>query len=325
MATTTTNLGLTKPAYTETADISVINTNMDTIDTAIKNLQDTVSGHTSSISSLQNSVMYDQSYYDHGRDIATAFASEISSGGYANVYAFMHARAAALNFEGFRYGDYFTVTLGGNQVKFIIIGKNSLYNVGYLSGTAEGGITTPHFVMTSLEPVSVWDTTYQVGDYCILWNTANNNGTASESAPYLGSNLHAWETSTFYNALPSTLRNYLLNRYSLVETRYTANSTLTASTGWKWADMGKVWSLSEVEVYGTVVWGTPGWSVSTSQQFPYFRDPAHRSQTRVKPWWLRTVSGSYSTTACTVGNSGVATDSSTTSTYIRPRPCFLLG
>lgn len=47
MATTTTNLGLTKPAYTETADISVINTNMDTIDTAIKSLQDTVATKTS--------------------------------------------------------------------------------------------------------------------------------------------------------------------------------------------------------------------------------------------------------------------------------------
>lgn len=35
MATTTTNLGLTKPDYTDAADIAVINTNMDTVDTAI--------------------------------------------------------------------------------------------------------------------------------------------------------------------------------------------------------------------------------------------------------------------------------------------------
>lgn len=43
MATQTTNLGLTKPAYSDPADISVINTNMDTIDAAIKALQDSVS------------------------------------------------------------------------------------------------------------------------------------------------------------------------------------------------------------------------------------------------------------------------------------------
>ena len=39
MATTTTNLGLVKPSYTETADISVINSNFDTIDSAIGTLQ----------------------------------------------------------------------------------------------------------------------------------------------------------------------------------------------------------------------------------------------------------------------------------------------
>ena len=46
MATTTTNLGLTKPAYTDAADIAVINDNMDTLDLwagqkndAIANLQ----------------------------------------------------------------------------------------------------------------------------------------------------------------------------------------------------------------------------------------------------------------------------------------------
>ena len=37
MATQTTNFNLTKPAYTETADIAVINSNMDTIDTVLAN------------------------------------------------------------------------------------------------------------------------------------------------------------------------------------------------------------------------------------------------------------------------------------------------
>lgn len=39
MATTTTNLGLTKPAYSDTADIAVINANMDKIDTAANGLE----------------------------------------------------------------------------------------------------------------------------------------------------------------------------------------------------------------------------------------------------------------------------------------------
>lgn len=40
MSTTTTNLGLVKPAGTEAADIAVINSNMDTIDTAVAAKQD---------------------------------------------------------------------------------------------------------------------------------------------------------------------------------------------------------------------------------------------------------------------------------------------
>ena len=42
MSTQTTNLHLVKPVDAEAVDVSVINANMDTIDTAIKNLQDSV-------------------------------------------------------------------------------------------------------------------------------------------------------------------------------------------------------------------------------------------------------------------------------------------
>lgn len=40
MATQTTNYGLKKPAYTDAADISVINENMDTIDAKMKEIED---------------------------------------------------------------------------------------------------------------------------------------------------------------------------------------------------------------------------------------------------------------------------------------------
>ena len=65
MATTTTNLGLTKPAYTEQADISVINSNMDTIDSAIGTLQSQILTLQSSIESLESQVGMDTLYSDH--------------------------------------------------------------------------------------------------------------------------------------------------------------------------------------------------------------------------------------------------------------------
>lgn len=44
MATATTNLGLVKPAYTDLADVGVINSNMDAIDAAYGALSEPVSG-----------------------------------------------------------------------------------------------------------------------------------------------------------------------------------------------------------------------------------------------------------------------------------------
>lgn len=44
MATTTTNYGLVKPSYNETADVAVINRNMDIIDTKMKELEDSSGG-----------------------------------------------------------------------------------------------------------------------------------------------------------------------------------------------------------------------------------------------------------------------------------------
>ena len=43
MATTTPNLGLVKPDYEDLADIAVLNDNSDTIDAAVKAVQDSVS------------------------------------------------------------------------------------------------------------------------------------------------------------------------------------------------------------------------------------------------------------------------------------------
>ena len=42
MATNTTNCNLSKPAYTDTADIAVINSNMDKVDTSLQGLADAI-------------------------------------------------------------------------------------------------------------------------------------------------------------------------------------------------------------------------------------------------------------------------------------------
>ena len=56
MATQTTNYGLTKPSYNETADIGVINSNMDIIDAKIKENADNVSTLATEVDEIDNRV-----------------------------------------------------------------------------------------------------------------------------------------------------------------------------------------------------------------------------------------------------------------------------
>lgn len=246
-------------------------------------------------------------------------ASEISSAG--NVYAFLHNRAAAGNFANLRIGDYIDVPVTGyGTIRYRIGAFDHYYNCG-------DSAMPHHIVFVPNAPITMpSSSSYTVNNSYIMWNTtADNNGTSEESNPYLASNLHAWEIGEFLPALPSALQGYLKNFRDLVETRYDANSKLTDSTGWKWADLGKVWSPSEMEVYGTRVWGTEGWSQGLGSQFPIFRNTRDRIRGGRVTWWLRITRGGSSSAVCTVGNNGSAHYTSAANTGIRPLPCFLLG
>ncbi|WP_417574759.1 DUF6273 domain-containing protein, partial [Parolsenella catena] len=90
-------------------------------------------------------------------------------------------------------------------------------------------------------------------------------------------------------------------------------------------DIGKVWSPSEMEVYGCPVWGTKGYSVGFDCQFDLFRDTAHRLNGTRCSWWLRSVMGGSSSHVCYVALSGAANCTSATLAWVRPRPGFLVG
>ena len=176
------------------------------------------------------------------------------------------------------------------------------------------------FWMVPDEAVDMTGSSYAINTSYIYWNTtANNNGTSSEKRPYLGSNLHAWETSQFVPALPSALRSVLVNHRILFEERYSASGSLNDSTGWSWADAGLAFSLSETEVYGQCVWGTKGYSVGADAQLPIFRDSRYRMKNRVT-WWLRSVASGSASDVCSVGHGGGASGASAAGAWVRPLP-----
>jgi hypothetical protein len=160
----------------------------------------------------------------------------------------------------------------------------------------------------------------------LMWNkTATNQGTADENCPYLASGLHDWEINNFLAAFPTALKNVMIERREWLETRYSASGNLNTSPGAAWKSLGKLWSLSEMEVYGTVVWGTPGYTVGISRQLEYFRNAKHQLNGSRITWWLRSVSGSSASHVCYVSNGGTAYHTSAADTWGRPRCGFLLG
>ena len=183
-----------------------------------------------------------------------------------------------------------------------------------------------HIAFVASAPIAVAKTVTGVAnDSFLMWNTTNTNqGTADRKCPYLGSNLKAWETA-FEACLPEGLTKYLLTQRVLLEERYSASGALNDSNSWSWQDIGKVFSLSEMEVYGCPVWGTKGYSVGFDCQFDLFRDTAHRVNGSRYSWWLRSVASGSASYVCYVNNNGYASCNSATHVWVRPRPGFLVG
>lgn len=263
----------------------------------------------------QNKTRFEQlSVRDYaGRDLSKVFALEIV--GYTDDAAWFAARLRAGNLDGIFVRDYFDIKLSdGKVMRYRIAALDPYLNA------CDEEITGHHAIMV---PDTVWPDE-------VHWNnTNNNNGTASEKHPYLASNLHKWELETFFPLLPQKWKNVIANHRTLLEERYSASASLTESTTWSWANVGKVFSLSEVEVYGFPVWGTKGYSVGMDCHFPLFPDTASRIRRHPdgerRSWWLRAPSGVNAANACDVNGSGYASNHTASDSRGRPLPCFRVG
>ena len=256
-----------------------------------------------------------------GQSLAALLAGEVS--GSTTIYDALHKRVQAANFSGMRVGDYIDVPLvsasnvaAQQSVRFLLAHFDPYYQCG---DSAKGH----HIAFVASAPIAVAKTVTGVAnDSFLMWNTTNTNqGTADQKCPYPNSNLKAWETA-FEACLPESLTKYLLTQRVLLEERYSASGALNESNSWSWQDIGKVFSLSEMEVYGCPVWGTKGYSVGFDCQFDLFRDTAHRLNGTRYAWWLRSVMGGSSSGVCYVNNNGNANYNSATNTWVRPRPGF---
>ena len=253
-----------------------------------------------------------------GRNIADIpeIQDELTTAG--SVAAFLNARALAMDAKYLRVGDYVDITHSS-------IGGTRRYRIGdFWPYAGAGDSARPGGIL--MVPDRTWPNTVQ-------WaSKGNNNGNSTENCPYVCSDntLHSYELTTILPTFPTAWQNVMQNHRALIESRYSSSSNLSAANSWAWKDLGKIWSPSETEVYGQVVWGTAnGFSVGFDCQFEIFRKTRNRIKTydgtNRSNWWLRSAAGSGSLYACLVASDGVASYGSVTNTGIRPLPCFFVG
>ena len=259
-----------------------------------------------------------------GRDLTSVFSAEIKAKG--DPWAWIQSRAKAANFDGLRIGDFIplTTTKGDNipaqKRNMQIAAIDPYYGCG-----DDGHAMGHHIVFIPNVPWEVSGPKVNNGSY-LAWNTTSTNqGTAEQNSPYLASNLHSWEANDLLPALPSSVSDVLMMRRAAVETRYSKDGPLNDSTNWQWVDLGKVWSLSETEVFGQRVWGTPGWSVGMDCQFPIFAQTSMRNAGGRVTWWLRSVASGSSASVCYVSYYGHPNHNDATYWWARPRSGFLVG
>ena len=250
-----------------------------------------------------------------GRDLMEVFADEISD--YTDEAEWFNARVIAGDFAGIRPFDYFDINLTD--------GKVFRYRVGAIDPymhTSDQEVVKHHIIMV---PDQVWPDS-------VPWNTTNTNqGTSTTKNPYLASNLHRWEVNTFYPLMPQKWKNVMAEHRLLLEERYSTAGAQTNSTSWSWQSVGKVFSLSEIEVYGFLGWSkiNNAYAAGMDCHFPIFKTTANRirrnhSDARYA-WWLRSGGAGASSWVCNVSSYGICTYADASHAGVRALPCFRVG
>ncbi len=256
-----------------------------------------------------------------GQDLSVVLADKISASG-GTVYSVLHELVASEDFSNIMVGDYFNV-----QVKPTYATSDSsiglvVAHINPYKGVGKTEIAS-HIALVSAQPLIVNSRyTYVTSGSYLPWNSSNtNNSSNSGRWPYTDSALHEWEAGLGSIDLPSDFTRYIIDRQAYLEKRSGSSSDSTDNS---WTSLGKIWSLSEKEVFGCDVFGTKGYSVGADVQFDLFKSGGALTGGK-NPWWLRTVAGGSTTKACYVDSTGAPMTKDVNGTDVRPRVAMLFG
>ena len=130
-----------------------------------------------------------------------------------------------------------------------------------------------------------------------------------------------------YFQLPTALKNVIVEKRAYLPKRYSASGLLNDDNAGGWANIGKLWLPSEVEVYGAPCWGGKGGysTMGNNVQYPIFMGNMNRLKYKSGSryyWWLLSSSSGHSTYVCSVYAIGYALYSGASDTNRAAPVCF---
>lgn len=193
---------------------------------------------------------------------------------------------------GLRVGDYKTINGHG----YVIAGLNCMKGAHSCTCTANhvGLIVIPHTTQA--------------------WNASGNTaqGADDRGAGYLNSDLHFYLKNTLLPLVNTDLGAANLLGHPKLLSNAVSNGK---SSSWIWESDCKICALSEVQVYGSVVWGNMYDVGEADQQLEVFQHFKHTAIFGDEYPWLRAVvSASSAATASDRGRAG--SDAASTAFYV---------
>ena len=234
------------------------------------------SGNAAMDALAMNDCLYD------GVDLSIKFAAEIA--GYSDVWAWIQARITAANYKGIHVGDWIPfdmVTYDTNRVAGTVAMQAQIAGIDtYYECLVPQLDHHIDFISKDLYPTSV------------QWNTtATNNGNATESSPWLASNIYSILNNTWFTYLPSALQSQITTKLTSLPVRYSASGLLTDDNNFKIGNAGKLWLPSEYEISGSLT-QSGVYNSGLSMQYPIFKNKSLDKIKTVnnirKNWWTMT-------------------------------------
>lgn len=246
-----------------------------------------------------------------GVDLTVKFANEILN--YNDEWEWIQARLNNHNVRDLHIGDYIPISIAANGGIAAETHKAEIAGINTYRRT--GDIEVGYHID--------W-ITRDCYSGKVKFNTTNiNNGNASNSSPFLASNLKSWLDGTLYPLLDAKLKAVIKAKRILAPYRYQSGATLTDDNSWGWEDFDKLWVPLECEIFDSLVWSTKGYGNGQAVQYPIF---ANSYEHRIKGagpggarayWWAASATSGDSTSVVYVGYYGHShTNNASTAIYV---------